>query len=232
MTLRSGSCGSTPWRGVAVSEDEQRQTIELPEAEAIQRAQLDDASGFEQLDRQHCRRVEAICYRRVQSSSEAEDLPQEALLRAFRKIGTSRGASAFSTWLHRLTVNAILMHLRKKNLRSVSLDEGTKQVPETCGLRNKAGNPGPWLTGFVDGVNLERAVAQLTRTCRAVFVLHNIRRFMHRETAAIMNCSVGTSKVRLHRARTQLRDLLRGSLPSFPKTSEGPSEGEPCSSAY
>jgi RNA polymerase sigma-70 factor, ECF subfamily len=204
----------------------------LPEAEAIRRAQQGDVAAFEHLYQRHCRRVYAICLRLVQNSSEAEDLTQEAFLRVFRKIGTFRGASTFSTWLHRLTLNVALMHLRKKHLHSVSLDEETMRVQKTRGLRNEVGNPDPSLTGLVARVNLERAVAQLTWSCRTVFVLHDIQGFMHREIARIMNCSVGTSKVRLHRARTQLRELLRENLASFPMTSQSSCESGPCSSPY
>jgi RNA polymerase sigma-70 factor, ECF subfamily len=232
VILYDGSCVSAPWRRTALSEGEQTQKNELPEAEAIRRAQQGDAAGFELLYQLHCRRVYAICLRLVRNSSEAEDLTQEAFLLVFRKIGTFRGASAFSTWLHRLTLNVALVHLRKKNPDSASLHDETRQVQETHGPRKEAGNPDPSLTGLVDRVNLERAVAQLTWSCRTVFVLHDIQGFMHREIAQIMNCSVGTSKVRLHRAHTQLRELLRENPAPFPMTSQSSCESGPCSSPY
>jgi RNA polymerase sigma-70 factor, ECF subfamily len=99
---------------------------ELSEAEAIQRAQQGDAEAFERIYRLHNRRVYALCLRMVGNTAEAEDLTQEAFLQLFRKIGTFRGESAFSTWLHRLAVNVVLMRLRKKTLAETSLDETTE----------------------------------------------------------------------------------------------------------
>src|SRR6478672_13024222 len=95
----------------------------LSEAEAIERAKQGDAEAFEVLYSLHKRRVYSLCLRMVANTAEAEDLAQEAFLQLFRKIGTFRGESAFSTWLHRLSVNVVLMHLRKKGLQVVPLDE-------------------------------------------------------------------------------------------------------------
>ena len=88
----------------------------MSEADAIRLAQAGDAAAFEFLYRLHGRRVYALCLRMVSNPSDAEDLMQEAFLQLFRKIGTFRGESAFSTWLHRMTVNVVLMRLRKKSL--------------------------------------------------------------------------------------------------------------------
>src|SRR6202166_2845166 len=94
----------------------------LTEAEIIVRAQNGDHAMFEQLYRLHSRRVYAVCVRMVKDPAEAEDLTQEAFMLLFRKIHTFRGESAFSTWLHRLAVNLVLMHLRKKSLPTVSIE--------------------------------------------------------------------------------------------------------------
>src|ERR1700758_709831 len=94
----------------------------LNEAEAIRRAQAGDAASFEYLHRIHSRRVYALCLRMAKDAAEAEDLTQEAFLLLFRKIHTFRGESAFSTWLHRLTVNLVLMHLRRKSPPIVSIE--------------------------------------------------------------------------------------------------------------
>src|SRR5579875_1473487 len=91
------------------------------EAEAIARAQTGDGAAFEMLYSLHKRRVYSLCLRMLGNVAEAEDLTQEAFLQLYRKIGTFRGDSAFSTWLHRLAVNVVLMHLRKKGLPQVSL---------------------------------------------------------------------------------------------------------------
>src|SRR5215468_2937612 len=87
---------------------------ELSEPEAILRAKDGDASAFEYLYKAHSKRVFSICLRMLKNTSEAEDLTQQVFLRLFRKIGTFRGDSSLSTWLHRVTVNAVLMHLRQK----------------------------------------------------------------------------------------------------------------------
>src|ERR1700682_1315110 len=103
----------------------------MPEAKAIRQACGGDAHGFERLYRLHCRRVYAICLRITASPAEAEDLTQEAFLQLFRKIHTFRGESKFSTWLHRLTANVVLMRFRKKKLVITSLDETASGDNET-----------------------------------------------------------------------------------------------------
>lgn len=184
------------------------ETGELTESEAIQRAQQGDAEAFEFLYRRHSRRVYALCLRMVGRTAEAEDLAQEAFLQLFRKIATFRGESAFSTWLHRLTVNVVLMKLRKKTVAETSLEEATEPDEETGGPRRDFGAPDSLLTGSVDRINLQRAVEQLPPGYRSVFELHDIQGYEHNEIAEIMGCSIGNSKSQLHKARTRLRELL------------------------
>ena len=184
---------------------------ELGEAEAIRRAQQGDAEAFERIYRLHNRRVYALCLRMVGNTAEAEDLAQEAFLQLFRKIGTFRGESAFSTWLHRLTVNVVLMRLRKKTLTQTSLDEATDPDEDAGGPRKDIGGPDLRLSGSVDRVNLERAVEQLPPGYRSIFVLHDVQGYEHNEIAVIMNCSIGNSKSQLHKARMRLRELLHES---------------------
>lgn len=182
---------------------------ELSEADAIRLAQKGDAAAFEQLYRLHSRRVYALCLRMVGNTAEAEDLAQEAFLQLFRKIHTFRGESAFSTWLHRLAVNVVLMKLRKKTLPETSLEETTEPDEETGGPRRDIGAPDVLLTGSIDRVNLERAVEQLPPGYKTVFVLHDVQGYEHNEIAEIMGCSIGNSKSQLHKARMRLRDLLQ-----------------------
>jgi RNA polymerase sigma-70 factor (ECF subfamily) len=182
---------------------------ELGEAEAIRRAQQGDAEAFERIYRLHNRRVYALCLRMVGNTAEAEDLTQDAFMQLFRKIGTFRGESAFSTWLHRLAVNVVLMRLRKKTLAETSLDEVTDPDEDVAGPRKDIGGPDLRLSGSVDRVNLERAVGQLPPGYRSVFVLHDVQGYEHNEIAAIMNCSIGNSKSQLHKARMRLRELLQ-----------------------
>jgi RNA polymerase sigma-70 factor (ECF subfamily) len=141
------------------------------------------------------------------NTAEAEDLTQEAFLQLFRKISTFRGESAFSTWLHRLAVNVVLMHLRKKGLQQISLDEVDNSQDEP--VKRDYGSEDLRLTGSVDRIGLQRAIADLPPGYRAVFVLHDIEGYEHNEIAEIMKCSVGNSKSQLHKARMKLRERLR-----------------------
>ena len=187
------------------------ETGELPEADAIRLAQQGDAAAFERLYQLHSRRVYALCLRMVGNTAEAEDLSQEAFLQLFRKIHTFRGESAFSTWLHRLAVNVVLMKLRKKTIAEDSLEEITEPDEETGGPRRDIGGPDVLLTGSIDRVNLQRAVEQLPPGYKSVFVLHDVQGYEHNEIAEIMGCSIGNSKSQLHKARMRLRDLLQES---------------------
>ncbi len=180
----------------------------LSEAEALQRAGHGDAAAFEYLYRLHSRRVYAVCLRMVGNTAEAEDLTQEAFLLLFRKIHTFRSESAFSTWLHRLVVNIVLMHLRKKSLPVVSIEATTDPDDETGSPSIDIGAPDLLLGGLIDRINLERCIAQLPAGYRTIFVLHDIQRYQHNEIAEIVGRSVGDSKSQLHKARMRLRELL------------------------
>ena len=182
----------------------------LSEAEAIRRAQQGDAEGFERLYKLHSRRVYALCLRMMKgNTSEAEDLTQEAFLHLFRKIGTFRAESAFSTWLHRLTFNIVLMRLRKKTVAEmVSLEETNNPDEEKGGLVKEIGVADLRLSGLVDQVNLQRAVNQLPLGYRSIFLLHDVEGYEHNEIANMLGCSIGNSKSQLHKARVILRQLL------------------------
>jgi RNA polymerase sigma-70 factor (ECF subfamily) len=185
------------------------QPVAWTEAEAIRLAQTGNAAAFEFLYRLHGRRVYALCLRMVGNPADAEDLMQEAFLQLFRKIGTFRGESAFSTWLHRMTVNVVLMRLRKKSLPTDSLEETLEPDAENSGPKRDVGAPDLRLSGAVDRVNLERSIEKLPPGYRTVFVLHDVQGYEHNEIAGIMGCSVGNSKSQLHKARTRLRELLQ-----------------------
>lgn len=182
---------------------------EWSEADAIRLAQEGNAEAFEFIYRMHSRRVYALCLRMVSNTAEAEDLAQEAFLQLFRKIHTFRGESAFSTWLHRLAVNVVLMKLRKKSLPETSLEEMTEPDEETGGPRHDLGSPDPTLVGSIDRLNLERAVEQLPPGYKQVFILHDVQGYEHNEIAKMMDCSIGNSKSQLHKARLRLRELLQ-----------------------
>lgn len=177
------------------------------ETQLVARAQQGDEEAFAALYDMHKRRVYSLCLRMTGNTAEAEDLAQEAFLQLFRKISTFRGESAFSTWLHRLAVNVVLMRLRKKGLQQVSLDEVDSSQNEP--VKRDYGDNDRRLMGSVDRISLSRAIEELPPGYRTVFVLHDIEGYEHNEIAEIMNCSVGNSKSQLHKARMKLRDWLR-----------------------
>jgi RNA polymerase sigma-70 factor (ECF subfamily) len=186
------------------------------EADALARAQAGDHHAFAQLYSLHKRRIYSLCLRMVGNIAEAEDLAQEAFLQLHRKIATFRGDSAFSTWLHRLAVNVVLMHLRKKGLALTSLDEAMEPAPEERAGRS-FGAADLALTGAIDRMALERAIGKLPAGYRLIFVLHDIEGYEHNEIAAMLDCSIGNSKSQLHKARVKLRDALR----SYPRQEAG-----------
>jgi RNA polymerase sigma-70 factor (ECF subfamily) len=177
------------------------------EAELIERAKLGDATAFQALYDKHKRRVYSLCLRMTANTAEAEDLTQEAFLQLYRKIGTFRGESAFSTWLHRLSVNVVLMQLRKKSLPVVSLEETTQGEEDTP--KKDFGAEDLALAGSIDRLQLQKAVDDLPPGYRMIFVLHDVEGYEHNEIATIVGCSIGNSKSQLHKARMKLRDLLK-----------------------
>ena len=180
------------------------------EADALARAQAGDHHAFAQLYSLHKRRIYSLCLRMVGNIAEAEDLTQEAFLQLHRKIATFRGDSAFSTWLHRLAINVVLMHLRKKGLSLTSLDEAMDPAAEDRPGRD-FGARDLLLAGAIDRMTLGRAIGDLPAGYRLVFVLHDIEGYEHNEIAQMLDCSIGNSKSQLHKARLKLRDALRSS---------------------
>ena len=176
--------------------------------DVLARAQSGDHHAFAQLYSLHKRRIYSLCLRMVGNTAEAEDLTQEAFLQLHRKIATFRGDSAFSTWMHRLAINVVLMHLRRNGLALISLDEAMDPTPEE-GPGRSFGSPDLNLTGAIDRMALERAVTELPAGYRLIFVLHDIEGYEHNEIAAMLDCSIGNSKSQLHKARLKLRDALR-----------------------
>ena len=163
-----------------------------------------DMAAFEQLYERHNRRVYSLCLRMTQNQAEAEDLAQEAFIQLFRKIGSFRGDSAFTTWLHRLTVNQCLMHFRKKSVKlERTTEEGDTPIQIVRGTENPNSMP------VVDRIALESALKQLPPGYRAVFMLHDVEGHEHEEIAKILGVAVGTSKSQLHKARMKLRRILK-----------------------
>jgi RNA polymerase sigma-70 factor (ECF subfamily) len=183
-------------------------TSELSENEAIRLTQEGDSEGFERLYQLHSRRVYGLCLHMVKNPTEAEDLTQSAFLQTFRKIHTFRADSRFSTWLHRLTVNIVLMHLRKRKRAEISLDEIAQPSDESPKPTVEFGRPDLNLNGVIDRMSLEKAIAQLPHGYKKMLILHDIEGYEHNEISQIVGCSVGNSKSQLHKARQRLRELL------------------------
>jgi RNA polymerase sigma-70 factor (ECF subfamily) len=192
-----------------LTDAKKRREQAISEADAIERAKAGDAEAFEILYNLHKRRVYSLCLRMTANTAAAEDLTQEAFLQLYRKISTFRGESAFSTWLHRMAVNVVLMQLRKKGLAVVPLDETVETEEETP--RKELGAVDPALAGSVDRLNLQRAVEALPPGYRTIFLLHDVEGYEHNEIAGMVGCSIGNSKSQLHKARMKLRELLKTS---------------------
>lgn len=165
----------------------------------VSRAQAGDLAAFEELYRQHVRRVYALCLRLSGDSALAEELTQEAFVRAWKKLVQFRGESAFSTWLHPLAVNVALAERRSRRSR----DAHTFLTDDAAAFERPPAGDG--LEGRLD---IERALASLPAGARAVFVLHDVEGYRHDEIAGMTGVTVGTSKAQLHRARRLLRERL------------------------
>jgi RNA polymerase sigma-70 factor (ECF subfamily) len=169
------------------------------DARNVQLAKQGDVRAFERLYRNNVGRVHALCLRMVADKSLAEELVQDVFVRAWRKIDSFRGQSAFSSWLHRLAVNVVLSEQRSRRRREARI----------VAVEDPVVHDKPRLGGPVGaGVDLERAIATLPPGARQIFVLHDIEGFNHREIAEITGLAVGTSKAHLHRARRLLREAL------------------------
>jgi RNA polymerase sigma-70 factor (ECF subfamily) len=177
---------------------------EMPsDLELVRAAAAGDAAAFEQLYQQHYRRVYSLCLRMLGNTTQAEDLTQEVFLQVFRKLGSFRGDSAFTTWLHRLTVNQVLMHFRKRGVK-------LEHTSEEGDFSNVVDTPlqSTRRISMVDRLALEKAIAELPPGYRTVFTLHDIEGYEHEEIAGLLGVSIGTSKSQLHKARMRLRELL------------------------
>ena len=168
-------------------------------AEVVRRAQAGDVAAFERLYRENQNRVFAVCLRLSGDGNRAEELTQDVFVRAWEKLATFKGESAFSTWLHRLAVNVVLGDKRSEKVR-VGKVMVTDDL-EAFDAPTRRSDPG-------DGIDLERAIATLPPGARAVFVLHDVEGYKHEEIAQMQGTAVGTCKAQLHRARRLLREAL------------------------
>jgi RNA polymerase sigma-70 factor (ECF subfamily) len=186
---------------------EQRTTAES-EDQVIARAQRGDTSAFETLYKTHGKRVYNLCLRMLKNTAEAEDLTQQVFLQLFRKISSFRSESGFSTWLHRVAVNMVLMHLRNKKQIEISIDdpgESSTAVTEQSEFERADRS----MFGAIDRMNLFRAIRKLPSGCKQLFLLHHVFGYKHSEIVRLLGCSVGCSKSQVHRARKRLQEMLR-----------------------
>ena len=167
--------------------------------DVITRAQSGDDRAFERLYRENLGRVYALCLRMTGDRADAEELTQEAFVRAWQKIGSFRGESAFSTWLHRLTVNLVLTEFRTRARRRERVSLSDDLTAHDAPARSEAPR---------ERVDLESAIASLPECARHVFVLYEIEGYKHDEIASMMGIASGTTKAQLHRARKLLREVL------------------------
>jgi RNA polymerase sigma-70 factor (ECF subfamily) len=217
MTTTTETLSYPVWQDTEQAKDEKKGFIESKQVlditsakdfELTQAAASGNMMAFEEVYQRHHRRVYSICLRMLQNATEAEDLTQDVFIQLYRKIGSFRGDSAFTTWLHRLTVNQVLMHFRKRNVKfEKTTEEGETPVQIVGGTENPRKMP------VVDKIAIENAIAQLPNGYRNVFVLHDVEGYEHEEVARILGCSVGTSKSQLHKARLKLRKLLQKKAP-------------------
>jgi RNA polymerase sigma-70 factor (ECF subfamily) len=169
------------------------------EPQLIRAAQAGDLAAFEALYRSTVGLIHALCLRMAGNAALAEELTQDVFVRAWRKLPSFRGESAFATWLTRLAVNVVLTERRDRGRRdarlalSDDLDSLAPAVP--------AGHPGAAL-------DLEKAIAGLPDQARRIFVLHDVEGWGHAEIARLTGLAVGTCKSHLHRARALLREVL------------------------
>jgi RNA polymerase sigma-70 factor (ECF subfamily) len=169
----------------------------------VQLAATGDMEAFEKIYRRYHTRVFGLCLRMTRNISQAEDLAQDVFIQLLRKINTFRGESSFATWLHRLTVNQVLMHFRKPAVK-------TEQTTEdgTTPVRIAGGTENPGKMSVIDRISLEEAIRQLPQGYRIVFLLHDVEGYEHEQIGQLLGCAVGTSKSQLHKARMRLRSLI------------------------
>jgi RNA polymerase sigma-70 factor (ECF subfamily) len=165
----------------------------------VRRAATGDVEAFEELYRENIGRVYVLCLRMCGDPSLAEELAQETFVRAWQKLGSFRGASAFSTWLYRVTVNVVLGDRRSTARREARVKAVGDDLPADLSVSDRS--PG-------QAMDLERSIAALPDGARMVFVLHDVEGYRHNEIAEMTGLAVGTSKAQLHRARKLLRKAL------------------------
>jgi len=177
--------------------------VRTADLELAARCRAGDVDAFEELYRQHARRLFSLVLRMIGSADDAEDLLQEVFLQAHRKLAGFRGESTLGTWLYRLTMNHCLDHLRG---RQAKMSRATDSLDDEDAAEPAA--RAPVVPSAISRMDLERAIDTLPEGCKAAFLLHDVEGFEHREIAEILGISDGTSKSQVHKARMKLRVIL------------------------
>ena len=168
--------------------------------EQIRRAQAGDVDAFELLYREHSPRIYALCLRlKAGDKSDATELLQDVFIKAWRRLDTFRGDSAFVSWLHRLAVNTMLENARSDQRRTARV----LPMEDTSRLTGAARS-----SGIESRMDMESAIASLPKGARIAFVLHDVEGYQHQEIAEQLSVTIGTVKAQLHRARRLLRERL------------------------
>jgi RNA polymerase sigma-70 factor (ECF subfamily) len=173
----------------------------------VERAKGGDDAAFEELYVRHKQRAYSVCLRMTRDPTEAEDLTQEVFLKLYRKLNTFRGDSAFTTWFHRLVINTVLMHLRKRNgHEQISLDELIETEDDE--FRREIMIKDSHLEFTVERILFHEALEQLAPGYRTVLYMHDVEGYEHGEIATVMGTTAGCSKSQLCKARTKLLSAL------------------------
>lgn len=169
------------------------------ESEAVDAmlAAAGDALAFERLYRRHLGRISSMA-RRMIGPDDADDATQAVFIRAWEKLKTFRGESAFGTWLHRLAINVMLARRT-----TIGIERGRFQDSEGTVESLSSRSKQPELS-----IDFEEAIERLPNGAREVFVLHDVEGYKHEEIAELLGIVAGTSKAQLHRARMALRGYL------------------------
>jgi len=176
--------------------------LETTDAELVARCRSGDREAWEVVVRHRHSRVYNLAYRFTGRADEAEDLTQEVFLQLLAKVGSFRGESQFTTWLHRFTINQVLMYFRRRNSRRDRFSKVLDELATTPLVKYSLGSK------LIDRIALDAAVAKLPSGSRSVFLKFDVEGYSHDEIADIFGCSVGNSKSQLHKARKKLRHLL------------------------
>ena len=174
--------------------------------DAIRLVPQKNAGAFELVYRTHGTLVYRLCLRMLRNPIEAEDAAQDVFVHVLRKMHTFRGESAFSSWLYRVTINFMIMRLRKQKQNWPSV----AQSEDRGGHCSDIYGADHGLRGILWHIDLETAVKLLPEGYKAAFILHDVEGYEHKEISQILGYSIGTSKSQLHRARKRLRNLLSG----------------------